>query len=131
MQDTDEILGDVMDDWKAGIDAGEPERVAVVFTDDAIFRGLHPHSVGPEGVADYYAGQASGMTVVYSILESRRPADDVALGYLAAEFSFPDRPAVAVNIGVLARRGADGWRIAFYQASRSSGSDTVSTASAT
>jgi uncharacterized protein (TIGR02246 family) len=117
VQGTDELLGHVMGRWKAGIDAGEPERVAEVFTDDVIFQGLHSYSVGRRGVADYYASQAPGMTVVYSILESRRPADDLVLGYLTAEFSFPDRPTVSVYLGVLARRD-DGWRIAFYQASR-------------
>jgi hypothetical protein len=118
VQGTDEILRGVMDRWKAGIDAQEPDRVAEVFTDDAIFQGLHPYSVGRRGVADYYASQAPGMTVVYSILESGRPADDLVLGYLSAEFSFPDRATVSVYLGVLARSGDEGWRIAFYQAAR-------------
>ncbi|MGB9307329.1 MAG: hypothetical protein WCB92_27725 [Mycobacterium sp.] len=57
----DEILRDVLDRWKAGIDT--------------------QHSVGRQGVHDYYASQRPGMTVVYRILESRRLANDLVLGY--------------------------------------------------
>ena len=61
VQDTEEILRGALDRWKAGIDAEEPERVAEVFTGDAIFQGLHPYSVGRQGVIDYYASQPRGM----------------------------------------------------------------------
>ena len=82
VRDTD-VLHDVLGRWKAGIDEQAPERVAEVFTEDAIFQGLHPYSVGRQGVADYYASQPPGMTVTYRILESRRPApDDLVLGYI-------------------------------------------------
>ncbi len=82
-----------------------------------IFQGLRPYSVGRQGVRDYYASQPPGMTVAYRILESRRPADDLVLGYIKADFSYPDRPTVNVHIGVLAKRAEDGWSIIYYQAS--------------
>src|SRR6201996_4938902 len=43
--DTD-ALRDALDRWKAGIDAHEPDRASEVFTEDAIFQGLRPYSVG-------------------------------------------------------------------------------------
>jgi uncharacterized protein (TIGR02246 family) len=113
----DEILRDVLDRWKAGIDTQQPGRVAELFTEDAVFQGLRPYSVGRQGVHDYYASQHPGMTVAYRILESRRPADDLALGYVEADFSFPDRPTVKANVGVLAAHGEGGWSISYYQAS--------------
>ena len=113
-----EILRGVLDRWKAGIDTQQPARVASVFTDDAVFQGLHPYSVGRQGVNDYYASQPAGMTVAYRILESRRPSDDLAFGYIRADFSYPDRPTVNVHVGVLAKRVEDEWSIAYYQASR-------------
>jgi hypothetical protein len=91
--------------------------VAEAFTTDAIFQGLRPYSVGRQGVQDYYASQAPGMTVDYQILESRRPADDLVLGYINADFSFPDRASVSARLGVLVKRGADEWSIINYQAS--------------
>jgi uncharacterized protein (TIGR02246 family) len=113
-----QVVAGVMDEWKAGIDAGDTGRVAAVFADDAVFQGLRPYGVGPDAVADYYRSQPVGMTVRYRILETRTPADDVVLAYLVATFSYPDRPAVEVAIGVaLARRG-DEWQVAQYQASR-------------
>jgi hypothetical protein len=39
------------------------------------------------------------------------------VGYVSADFEFPDRPPVSVNIGVVVTRGAEGWRILQYQAS--------------
>src|SRR5689334_572766 len=76
VQDT-EILRGVLDQWQAGIDAHEPHKVAAVFTDDAIFQGLRPYSVGRDGVAAYYDSQPHGMTVSYQILQTRRPAEEL------------------------------------------------------
>ena len=116
--DASQIVVDVMDEWQAGIDAHDPARVAAVFAEDAVFQGLRPYGVGRDAVADYYDSQPAAMTVTYRVLESRSPANGVVLGYLAATFSYPDRPAVELAIGVvLTRRGA-GWQVAQYQASR-------------
>ena len=60
-----------------------PERVASYFTEDTIFKGPHPYSVGRQGIADYYGSQPLGMTATYKILETRRLASDLVLGYLS------------------------------------------------
>lgn len=123
MPDTDDltheqVIRSVMDRWKAGIDAHRPERVAELFTDDAVFQGLRPYSVGPQGVHAYYDSQPLGLTVVYRILETRRVAGDAVLAYLIADFTFPDQTILKVNLGVLVTRAGRDWRIAFYQASQ-------------
>ena len=48
-----EVLRDVLQRWKAGIDAQAPECAAEAFTRDAIFQGLHSYSVGRQGVIEY------------------------------------------------------------------------------
>lgn len=111
------ILRPVLEQWKKGIDAHDPVLVASAFTDQAIFQGLRPYSVGPQGVHDYYASQPRGMTVDYRILESRRLTSDVALGYLVAEFAYVDRDPVHLNIGVVVTRTSKDWQITSYQAS--------------
>ncbi|SOD83539.1 SgcJ/EcaC family oxidoreductase [Streptomyces sp. Ag109_G2-15] len=116
--DTEAILHSVLDRWKAGVDHHEPRRVAALFTEDAIFQGLHPYSVGRQGVADYYASQPLGLSAEYRVQESRRLADDLVLGYLKVDFSFTDRPTLTVNLGVLLKRSDDDWRIDHYQVSR-------------
>ncbi|GIH22612.1 hypothetical protein Aph01nite_09220 [Acrocarpospora phusangensis] len=98
--------------------AHEPDRVASYFTDDAIFQGLHPYGVGPGGVAEYYAAQPIGLTAAYTILETRRLAGDLVLGYSRVEFTFPDRPGVTVYLCVILRRTGEDWLIAHYQVSR-------------
>ncbi|MDN3357743.1 nuclear transport factor 2 family protein [Actinomadura sp. DC4] len=115
---TTEILRDVLDRWKAAVDGHEPQRVAALFTEDAIFQGLHPYTVGRQGVADYYESQPRGMTAAYRVLQTREPADGLVLGYLDVDFAFTDRPTLSVKLGVLLTRTQDGWRIGHYQVSR-------------
>ena len=115
--DSEQVVREVMNRWKAGIDAHEPDRVAEQFTEDAIFQGLRPYSVGPQGVFAYYDSQPVGMTVAYQILEARWVATDAVLSYLHADFTMPDKSTITVRIGVLIRRGDGGWRIGYYQAS--------------
>jgi uncharacterized protein (TIGR02246 family) len=112
------VLRGVLDRWKAAVDEHRPELVASVFTEDAIFQGLHPYSVGRQGVAEYYDSQPLGMKAAYRILETRRPADGLVLGYLAVEFSFTDRPPLDVKLSVLVTRQGDEWHIGHYQVSR-------------
>ncbi|MEV6504749.1 hypothetical protein [Streptomyces sp. NPDC051642] len=116
--DDELVLRGVLDPWKTAVDAHEPEEVARLFTEDAIFQGLHPYSVGRRGVAEYYDSQPLGMTAEFEILETRRLADDLVLGYLDTEFAFTDRPPLGVKLAVLVKRVADGWYIAHYQVSR-------------
>ncbi|MFJ8474485.1 YybH family protein [Kitasatospora sp. NPDC094011] len=112
------VLREVLDGWKAAVDAHQPDRVAAHFTADAVFQGLHPYSVGRPGVAAYYDSQPLGMTADYRVLETRRPADGVLFGYLDVDFAFTDRPTVSVKLGILLRRTDEGWAIAHYQVSR-------------
>ena len=112
-----ETLRGVLDQWKKGIDAHEPQTVAAVFAQDAVFQGLRPYSVGRDGVVSYYDSQPVGMTVSYRILETRRPTAELVVGYVRADFVFPDRPTVSLNLGVVVTHSNDGWRILQYQAS--------------
>ncbi|MFF1680126.1 hypothetical protein OG266_02130 [Streptomyces sp. NBC_00554] len=116
--DSEAILRGVLDRWKAAVDAHEPQQVAAQFTEDAIFQGLHPYSVGRPGIAAYYDSQPIGMAAAYRILETRRLADDLVLGYLDVDFSFTDRPTLGLKLGVLVKRVEEGWYITHYQVSR-------------
>ncbi|MEU8333497.1 nuclear transport factor 2 family protein [Micromonospora sp. NPDC048839] len=113
-----QILRTVLDRWKSAVDAHEPDRVASYFTEDAIFQGLRPYTVGRAGVAAYYAAQPLGLTAAYEIRETRRLADDLVLGYLEVEFGFADRPPLTVHLGVLLRPIDDDWLISHYQVSQ-------------
>ncbi|MFD9196234.1 SgcJ/EcaC family oxidoreductase [Streptomyces phaeochromogenes] len=116
--DTTSVLRGVLDRWKAAVDAHEPQKVASLFTEDAIFQGLHPYSVGRQGIADYYDSQPLGLTAAYRIVETRRLADDLVLGYLSVDFSFSDRPTLTVSLSVVVKRTEEDWYISHYQVSR-------------
>lgn len=115
--DSEAILQSVLSQWKAAVGRHDPERAASTFTEDAIFQGLHPYSVGRQGIAEYYHSQPVGMTAEYRILETRRLADDLVLGYLDVDFSFTDLPTLGVKLGVLVKRLEDDWYISHYQVS--------------
>jgi hypothetical protein len=42
MNGDENVLAGILERWKAEIEAHRPERVAALFTEDAIFQGLHP-----------------------------------------------------------------------------------------
>ncbi|MFG1910962.1 hypothetical protein [Kribbella sp. NPDC048928] len=107
-------LINALEQWKSGIDDHDPERVAALFTEDAIFQGLHPYGVGRDAVAAYYDSQPLGLSAQYKILETRKLSDELVLAYLLVDFTFTDRPTLTVNLSVLI---ADGL-IAHYQVSR-------------
>ncbi len=112
-----DLVRSVLNTWKAAVDARQPQQVATVFTDDAIFQGIHPYTVGRQGIADYFAELPVGMTADYTVLETRRLHDDLVLAYLAVDFSFTDRPTLPVYLGVIIKRQRDAWKIAHYQVS--------------
>lgn len=112
-----EVVRSVLDRWQAGIAAHQPDHVAAVFTEDAIFQGLRPYSVGRQGVFDYYDSQPVGLTVDYRINEIREPADCVVLAYTRADFTLPDGKVISLNLSVLVTQGDNGWQIAHYQVS--------------
>jgi hypothetical protein len=114
MSDEKRILTTVLDRWKDAVDAHDPERVAENFGEDAIFQGLHPYTVGPKGVAEYYDSQPLGMTAEYEILQTRRLGENLVLGYLAVEFGFTDRPPLNVLLSLI----VEGEKIRHYQVSR-------------
>ena len=111
------ILHTVLDQWKAAVDAHDPQRIASYFTQDALFQGLHPYSIGQKGIAEYYDSQPLGMTAEYRILETRPLADDLVLGYVSVDFSFTDRPTLGVYLSVLLKHLDEGWYIDHYQVS--------------
>ena len=113
-----DILDSVLSQWKSAVDAHDPDRVASLFTDDAIFQGLHPYSVGPKGVAAYYASVPMGVTAAYTFQETRRLADDLVLGYLSVDFTFTDRPVLSVYLCVIVRGTDQGWFLTHYQVSQ-------------
>jgi uncharacterized protein (TIGR02246 family) len=114
----EDILRRVLDRWKTSVDAHAPADVASLFIEDAIFQGLHRYSVGRPGIAEYYDSQPLGMVAEYKILETRRLTDTLVLGYMQAEFSFPDRPTVSVYLSLLLRLVGGDWWIGHYQVSK-------------
>lgn len=112
-----DVVRTVLDRWQAGIAAHRPDQVAAVFTEDAIFQGLRPYSVGRLGVFDYYDAQPVGLTVDYRIDEIREPAAGVVLAYARADFTRPDGSVLSLNLSVLVTQGDEGWQIAHYQVS--------------
>ncbi|KQY03090.1 hypothetical protein ASD37_26610 [Mycobacterium sp. Root135] len=117
MTTAEAVVVEVLDRWKAAIEARRPDEVAALFADDAIFQGLRPYAVGRQGITEYYAGQPVGLSPDYRVLETRQPAPGVVFGYVAVDFTFTDRAPVPTLLGVLLTNVDDRWLIAHYQVS--------------
>lgn len=116
---SDTIATTVLEGWKDAIDQHDPERVATHFTEDALFQGLRPtHSLGRQGVIDYYASQPIGLTADYRILDTTRLGADAILVYLSVDFGFADRPTLPVHLTVVLRQVAGAWLISHYHVSK-------------
>jgi hypothetical protein len=94
------ILDAVLARWKKAIDEHRPDEVAALFTEDAVFQGLHPYSVGRPGISAYYDSQPLGMTVAYRVLTEKQDGD-VVIGWIEAEFRFTDRDPLPVSLTVV------------------------------
>jgi uncharacterized protein (TIGR02246 family) len=119
MNNTERTIRAVLDGWKAAIDNHEPKKVASFFTPDALFQGFRPtHSIGHQGVIDYYASQPLGLTADYRILDIRQLTDDVIVSYQSVDFGFTDRPTLPVHLTTVLRKLEDVWLISHYHVSK-------------
>jgi uncharacterized protein (TIGR02246 family) len=118
-RDNDQIATGVLTAWADGIRLHEPQRVASLFTDDAIFQGFDPqHTVGRAGVTAYYAKQPAGLTANFTIVERRRPSADTRVAFALVDFTLPDGRVIPVHLTVVLRSTAEGWLISHYHVSK-------------
>ena len=105
--------------WADGIRAHEPDDVAAVFTEDAVFQGFDPtHVVGRAGIAAYYAKQPIGLRAAFHVAEQRRLADDTILVYARVDFSPPDAAVIPVHLTAVLQFTAGAWLICHYHVSK-------------
>ncbi|MBM7505111.1 YybH family protein [Agromyces aurantiacus] len=105
--------------WADGIRAHEPEHVASVFTEDAVFQGFDPvHVVGRAGIAAYYAKQPIGLSAAFHVDERRRIAAGAVLVYARVDFSPPDAAVIPVHLTALLQLTAGAWLISHYHVSK-------------
>jgi uncharacterized protein (TIGR02246 family) len=119
MQNPELTVTTVLDAWKGAIANHEPEKVASLFAEDALFQGFRPdYSIGRPGVTEYYAAQPGGLTAEYRVLDVRQLASDVILGYQRVDFRFADRPPIPVHLTVVLRNVDEAWLISHYHVSK-------------
>jgi len=115
----DRLVTRTLQAWADGIRAHEPQDVASVFTEDAIFQGFDPtHVVGRAGIAAYYAKQPVGLRAAFHITERRRIAADTVLIYVRVDFSPPDAEVIPVQLTAVLRSIAGVWLISHYHVSK-------------
>jgi uncharacterized protein (TIGR02246 family) len=117
-QSNEEIFAGVLDVWKHGIDVHDTTEIGSVFAEDTIFQGGHPEpSRGRASVVAYYDPDPL-IGVEYEIIDARRSAEDVIVGYAAAHFSFPgDAPTVHRHVTMVLERTGEQWLIGHYHVS--------------
>lgn len=119
-RDPQAIVVDVLDGIKRGLDDQQPEAVAALFAEDALFQGSHPEpSFGSAAVAEYFAEpRAKGLRVDYTIRHICPLAEDVVSAFVNATFTLPNGTALPRHLTVIILRQDDGrWLIGHYHAS--------------
>ena len=118
MTNSNAIVHGVLESWKQGIDRHDPSAVAALFTENAIFQGLRPdHSVGRQGVEDYYASQPQGLVANYTLLDARQAGDGAITGYELVTFDFEDRPSLKGHLTTVFVHVSGSWLIDHYHVS--------------
>lgn len=115
----DKLVTDVLQEWADGIRAHESDRVASLFTEDALFQGFDPtHSVGRAAVAAYYEKQPSGLTAAFQVVDRRRLADDALIAYARVDFTLPDGTVIPVYLTAVLQFASGSWLISHYHVSK-------------
>ena len=91
MHEQQRILDGVLRSWADHIRAHEPERVAALFTADAVFQGFdRTHGVGREAIRAYYAKQPVGLSPAVRVEELEPLGPDAFLAFVDTDFTRPD-----------------------------------------
>lgn len=122
MDEQHRILGAALRSWADGIRAHEPERVASLFTEDAVFQGFdRSHSVGRSAVTAYYAKQPVGLSPDPHVQEVIPVAPDAFLAFVDVEFTRPDGEVIPTHLTLALVRDAERWLIRHYHVSKIDG----------
>ena len=115
---TEMALTELLDAWADAVGRHEPERVAELFTADALFQGFDPApGHGPGFVASYYQKQPLGLRAEHDILDVSPAGRGHLIGFARVRFDRPDG-VVPVYLTIAARKTASGWRISHYHVSK-------------
>lgn len=112
-------MHDVLTRWKAAFDGHQPDRMADLFTPDALFQGFGPVVLhGQDAVHDYYEAVADNRRADVKLLHTYSIGEDVAGGFADVTFSDPEGWEVKVHLSLVLQRDDTGWRIRQYHVSR-------------
>jgi len=119
MSEGDAALRAVERDWNAAARQWNPEDLAALYTEDAVFHGGRVgHSVGRAGVRKYfesYVGTLASVRLALVDQELRELGDGVwlAQGYAAFDFDFTagGNAQAALRSTLVLTRRTEGWRI--------------------
>ncbi|MFE7753030.1 nuclear transport factor 2 family protein [Streptomyces sp. NPDC057428] len=118
------VVEEVLALWKDAFDRHQPDRMADVFTSDALFQGFGPSVVtGREAVRSYYRTVADGRRAEFTVLHSYTIGADAVGGFADVTFSGASKPEVKVHMSLVLLHGAEGWKIRQYHVSRVSAQD--------
>jgi len=58
-----DVLARLLHDWQQAFNGHDPDEIAVLFSQDALFQGISPQlRRGPQEISDYYARVTHGTT---------------------------------------------------------------------
>jgi uncharacterized protein (TIGR02246 family) len=112
-------MRDVLDLWKAAFDGHQPEVMAELFTNDALFQGFGPEVIaGRDAVRDYYAAVADNRSADVDLLHTYTIGDQAAGGFADVTFRDPTGWTAPVHMSLVLQFEDGAWKIRQYHVSR-------------
>jgi uncharacterized protein (TIGR02246 family) len=109
----------VLDPWADGIRRHEADRVALLFTPEALFQGFDPQpGFGRAAVVAYYAKQPVGLSPDYKLVSVRGLGGGTIVAYAHVVFTRPDATEIPVYLTVITEPDGDRDLISHYHVSR-------------
>jgi len=116
--DLNEALRALLDRWADAVNRHDPERVANLFTPDALFQGFDPiPGRGQSFIAGYYDKQPVQLRAHFEVLNVKAAGAGAMVGFARVEFHRPEG-VVPVYLTLVAENWSTGWRISHYHVSK-------------
>ncbi|MBY8879092.1 SgcJ/EcaC family oxidoreductase [Actinacidiphila acidipaludis] len=107
-----------LDGWTAAFNRHDPDAMAELFTEDALFQGFGPEPTeGRDAVRAYYAVVPADRVAEGTVLHTYTLGEDVAGGYADVTIRNPEGPQSHVYMSLVVVRDGAEWRIRQYHVS--------------
>ncbi|ACZ89926.1 SgcJ/EcaC family oxidoreductase [Streptosporangium roseum] len=112
-----DVLDRLLHDWQQAFNGHNPNEIAALFSQDALFQGISPQlRCGPQEIFDYYARVTRGTTAQVEVVSAVRLSQTIVHGFAEVTFIAPTGDLHLVRLSIVAKQAESAWLIHNYHA---------------